>query len=168
MPEVVWNQREAWQINGGKIHQGPPPAHKVPETTNHCRLGKYIGEVFLCTCSVPTRFSRHPLLKPWPEKVCCTRWTFGLTWCSLSYLLILKKLVILKFQKEKTALVIPEHISEDLDLAALLRKKGSHGLRRKGVSFWHFLIFSKCKTLGWKFCSCMQKGLSKITSQTGC
>lgn len=90
--------------------------------TNHCRLGKYMGEVFLRTCSIPTHFSRHPLLTPWPEKVWCTRWTFDLTWYSCSYLLILKRLAILKIQKGKTALLIPEHISGDLNLAALLKE----------------------------------------------
>lgn len=41
----------------------------------------------------------------------------------LSYILVLKRLAMLKIQKGKTALVIPEHISEDLDLAVRLKTK---------------------------------------------
>lgn len=46
-----------------------------------------------------------------------------MTLYSCSYLVVFKQFGILKIQKGKTALVMPEHISEDLDLVVLFKKK---------------------------------------------
>lgn len=76
-----------------------------------------------------------------------------MTLYSCSYLVVFKQFGILKIQKGKTALVMPEHISEDLDLVVLFKKNKTarHGLRGKGIFYLCFKISSECKILGWKF-----------------